>query len=342
MIEKARPEGISESKDGSFVLLDEIERIGLEEYKIIGNEKAQFSSLATIWDADKHCITFCNKLRIDDVRGTINESKAAIVITDSDLDTDGIDTVRTTLLLVSQPRLVFIRLGSDCFATKERSGIHPSAIIDPDAIIDPTASVGPGCVLGKCTIGAHSVIQPQVVINDKVRIADHVMINPGCVIGYDGFGYARKDDGTLEKFPHFGGVVIEADVEIGSNVSVDRGTLGDTIIKRGAKIDNFCHIAHNVIVGENSEVIAHAMIGGSVEIGSGAWISPSASVKDGLKIGKESLVGLGAVVVKNVPDGTTVVGNPAAPIEEFIRNRRIMKQLDQEQNEPSVKERKQE
>jgi UDP-3-O-[3-hydroxymyristoyl] glucosamine N-acyltransferase len=342
MSDRIVSDGNEKTTGRSFVLTKEIEKIGLEHFRIIGNEDARFSSLATIWDADEHCITFCNKQRIEDVTGTINRSKAAIVITDGDLDTDGIDTGRTTLLLVDQPRLVFIRLATACFVTKEPSGIHPTAIIDPDAIIDSTATIGARCILGKCSIGSHTVLQPQVVINDKVRIADHVVINPGSVIGYDGFGYARRDDGTLEKFPHFGGVVIEADVEIGSNVSIDRGTLADTIIKRGAKIDNFCHIAHNVIVGENSEVIAHAMIGGSVEIGSEAWISPSASVKDGLRIGKGSLVGLGAVVVKNVPDGATVVGNPAAPIEDFIRNRQIMKQLDHERSDLPVKEMKRE
>lgn len=137
------------------------------------------------------------------------------------------------------------------------------------------------------------------------------------MIGADGFGYQRNESGELEKFPHLGGVVIEDNVEIGSNTCIDRGTLGDTIIREGSKIDNLVHIAHNVIVGRHAIVIAHSMVGGSVRIGDYAWVSPSACLRDVISIGDRSTVGLGAVVVKDVPDGGTVMGTPARPAEEY-------------------------
>jgi UDP-3-O-[3-hydroxymyristoyl] glucosamine N-acyltransferase len=120
----------------------------------------------------------------------------------------------------------------------------------------------------------------------------------------------------MEKFLHLGGVVIEDNVEIGSNTSIDRGTLADTFIRRGAKIDNQVHIAHNCDIGPDAVVIAQAMIGGSVKIGRGAWIAPGVVVMNGIAIGAGAFCGLGSIVTKPVADGLTVMGNPARPIDE--------------------------
>jgi UDP-3-O-[3-hydroxymyristoyl] glucosamine N-acyltransferase len=144
-----------------------------------------------------------------------------------------------------------------------------------------------------------------------------VIIHAGTVIGADGFGYERNDGGELEKFPHLGHVVLEDNVEVGSNTCIDRGTLGDTIIREGAKIDNLVHIAHNVVVGRHAVVIAHAMIGGSTRIGDYAWVAPCACVRDVVSIGDRAMIGLGAVVVRDVPDGATVMGIPARPVDEY-------------------------
>ena len=122
----------------------------------------------------------------------------------------------------------------------------------------------------------------------------------------------------FEKFPHIGGVVIEDDVEIGANACIDKGTLGDTIIRKGSKLDNFVHIAHNVTIGQHTAVIAHAMIGGSTVIGNYSWIAPSVVIRDGLNIGNNVLVGLGAVVTKNIPDNETWAGIPAMHLDKFL------------------------
>ena len=177
----------------------------------------------------------------------------------------------------------------------------------------------------KSLIGNNTNIAPNVCIHNDTIIGDNVIIESGTVIGSDGFGYTRSQNKTFEHFPHVGGVIIEDDVYVGANACIDRGTLDDTIIRKGAKIDNLVHIAHNVIVGKHTAVIALAMLGGSVHTGDYSWIAPSASVMNQAKLGENVTVGLGATVMKNVPDGQTVVGIPARPIKEFVK---IQRQLE--------------
>jgi UDP-3-O-[3-hydroxymyristoyl] glucosamine N-acyltransferase len=164
-------------------------------------------------------------------------------------------------------------------------------------------------------VGSGTQIHAGVHICSPARIGRNVVLKSGCVIGGDGFGYERNEEGIFEKFPHLGGVVIEDDVEIGSNTCVDRGTLSDTVIGRGTKIDNLVHVAHNVKIGKHCAVIALAMVGGGTQIDDGAWIAPTACLRNGVVIGKQALVGMGAVVTKNVECGETVIGVPAKPIK---------------------------
>jgi UDP-3-O-[3-hydroxymyristoyl] glucosamine N-acyltransferase len=147
------------------------------------------------------------------------------------------------------------------------------------------------------------------------------------VIGSDGYGYQRNENLIFEKFPHMGGVIIEDNVDIGSNTCVDRGALGNTIIKEGAKIDNLVHIAHNVVIGRHCAIIANAMLGGSVVIADYSWVAPSASILNQVSIGKKVTVGMAAVVTKNIPDGETWAGVPAKPLKEFIETQKAIKNL---------------
>jgi len=183
--------------------------------------------------------------------------------------------------------------------------------------------------VGKCEIGEGTVIHGHVhIYNSNVKIGKNVIIHAGTVIGVDGFGYERNESSKLEYFPSIGGVIIEDDVEIHSNVNVDRGTLGDTLIGRGTKIDKFCHIGHNVVIGKHCVITAHCMLGGSAQIGDYAWIAPCVCIREGgIKIGSHAFVGMAAVVTKDVPDGTMVVGAPARRIEEYKKILKAVKQL---------------
>lgn len=234
-----------------------------------------------------------------------------------------------TCIVAENARLAFVRAVKRFFApSKPKPGVHPTAVVADDAWIDPTAHVGPGVVIGAGSrIGAGTMIHANVVIYDQVVIGERVIVHAGTVIGAEGFGYERNDDGELEAFVHVGGVIIHDEAEIGSNTSIDRGTLGDTIIGRRARIDNQVHIAHNVVVGEDAAVVAQSMVGGSVHIGTRAWLAPASVVINKGVIGDRAFVGLGAVVVKAVPEGQTVMGSPAVPDHEFKAVRKALKLL---------------
>ena len=218
---------------------------------------------------------------------------------------------------VDHPRLVFAMIVDRFYPKKTRTGIDSTAIIGDNCQIGEEVYIAPHCFIGdNVVIGNGTVIHPNVTIYADTRIGKNVIIHSGTVIGADGFGYEKNDQGEFIKFPHIGGVEIEDDVEIGANTCIDRGTLSNTYIGRNVKIDNLCHIAHNVQVGENSVVIALSMIGGSTKIGRNSWIAPSTTVKNGITIHDDTLVGLGAVVLKNVEAGDVVAGVPAKSIKK--------------------------
>lgn len=196
--------------------------------------------------------------------------------------------------------------------------------------ISHTAQLGENCEIGKnvyighhvvvgnhVKIGDHTHIHSNVIIHDHVTIGSNCVIHSGVVIGTDGFGYERDLDGTSFKIPHIGGVVIEDGVEIGSNSCVARGVLSNTIIRKNTKIGNLTHISHNVHIGENTMITHLAHIGGSLTIEDNCWIAPGSVYKQGLTIGKNSLTGLGAVVIRDVKPFDVVAGVPAKTIKKL-------------------------
>ena len=148
---------------------------------------------------------------------------------------------------------------------------------------------------------------------ENTRIGANVTIKPNTTIGGDGFGYATRIGYPPMKIPHFGGVIVGNNVDIGSSVSIDRGVFVNTIISDSVKIDNGVHIAHNVVVGERSLIIAHSEVSGRVVIGNVVWMAPNVSIREKLKIGNRAFVGLGSVVTKDVEEDSIVFGVPAKP-----------------------------
>lgn len=188
------------------------------------------------------------------------------------------------------------------------------AVIEDRAEVGEETQIGPQVYIGRGTrIGRSCLLYPQVVIREGVTVGDRVIIHSGTVVGSDGFGYARDAQGKSHKVPQVGRVVIEDDVELGANVTVDRATLGATRIGRGTKVDNLVQIAHNVVIGEHSVIVAQVAIAGSTEVGRHVTIAGQAGIVGHVKIGDRSVIGSQAGVGEDLPAGAMVLGSPAVP-----------------------------
>jgi len=243
----------------------------------------------------------------------------------------GVDAGGRPALRSPRPDLDFARAVSMLAIVEAPApGIHSTAVVVLDAQVDPTASVGPHAFVGpRAVVGPRTVLHPHVVlyadvrvgadcvlhagvvVREEVEIGDRVVIHPGAVLGGDGFGYALDDDGRPVKVPQIGRVVIEDDVEIGANATIDRATLGETRIRRNAKIDNLVVVSHNCDVGEDVLIAAQSGLAGSTTVERGAILMGQTASAGHLTIGKASFLGARAAVHKDLPPGSRVWGAPA-------------------------------
>ncbi len=204
--------------------------------------------------------------------------------------------------------------------------VFPFAYISKGAKIGDNTIIGPHVFIGEDTIiGNDCMIYPGVVIRERVSIGNRVIIHSGTVIGSDGFGYVFEE-GRHYKIPQVGGVIIEDDVEIGANVTVDRATKGNTIIMKGTKIDNLVQIAHNVKIGPHSIIVAQTGIAGSSELGSGVILAGQVGVADHIKIGDGVKIGAQSGIMENLSSGT-YFGTPTLPHREWFRLYALYKRL---------------
>jgi UDP-3-O-[3-hydroxymyristoyl] glucosamine N-acyltransferase len=269
-----------------------------------------------IKEADKNEITFINKKYISEVNELVSNSKSRLIIVSEELS-EKINTSRKdiTIVLAADPKKLITDALKKFFTELLPTGIHPTVILGKDVTVGSKSSVGAYTVIDdNVTIGDNCRIENYVHIKENTVIGNDVYIKSGCIIGGKGFGFVKNSDQSWEDFPHFGKVIIENHVEIGSNTCIDKGALGDTRIGEGTKIDNLVHIAHNVNIGKHCLIIADAMLGGSVTIGENSWVAPSSAIRNGLTIGANSVIGMSAVVTKDVKPGVTVIGNPAVPL----------------------------
>lgn len=201
---------------------------------------------------------------------------------------------------------------------KDCPAVGQFTYISPKVKLGKNVRIGHNCTLdGDITIGDNTIIWNHVTLLNRVSVGQECEIQSGTVIGHDGFAYTEDADHKKTMVKHFGGVSIGDQVLIGENCCINRGTIDDTVIGRGAKIAHLCHVAHNVQIGENVFLISGCIVNGSCQIKNNAYIA-GLVVRNQSVIGENAFVGLGAVVVKDVEPGQTVVGNPAKP---FVRKK---------------------
>lgn len=213
-----------------------------------------------------------------------------------------------------------VKLGRDVFVG-EYAVIRDGAALGDRTVVEAQCFVGEGVMLGEdCRL------LPGVKLYPGIRAGHRVVIHAGSVIGSDGFGYVQ-DGGRHVKVPQTGTVILEDDVEIGANVTIDRGTMDATIIKAGTKIDNLVQIAHNVTIGESSLIIAQVGIAGSCQIGKNVILAGQAGVADHVTIGDNSVVGGQGGVIGDLPAGSVVWGTPAQPRQDELRQKALLRKL---------------
>lgn len=225
------------------------------------------------------------------------------------------------------------------------SVIHPTAVIHPEAKVGNHVSIGAFCEVEKmaavgdgssiakgCFLGKHSTIgrgvrlDPNVIVYPYTAIGNRVSIHAGAIIGCDGFGFYNKESVHV-KIPHVGKVIIEDDVEIGANCCIARGTLGETRIRKGTKIDNLVQIAHNVVIGEHTLIAAQAGIAGSTTIGESVIIAGQAGIVGHIEIGNRVTIGAQAGVIGSIEEGQTVSGYPARKHSEAMKREAYINQI---------------
>jgi len=297
---------------------------------VIGDEEVEISGVASIEEAQPGQITFIANPKF---LPKLRETNAAAIIVSPEITQSS-----KPLLCVTNPYLAFTKILT-LFSQKtyQPKGIDPHTWISPTALlgneltIHPFVYIGDRCRIGDrvilypgvyvgedSSIGEESVIYSNVSIYPGTVIGKRVILHSGVAVGSDGFGYVKEGRNNV-KIPQVGGIEIEDDVEMGANTTVDRGALGKTIIRRGVKIDNLVQVAHNVVIGEDSIIVAQVGIAGSTKIGSNVILAGQVGVADHVEIGDNVMVGAQSGVPYNLPANQGYTGSPALPHREFLR-----------------------
>lgn len=295
---------------------------------ICGDREIVISGVSGIKEAKKGEITFVANKRY---AALMDSTRASAIIVSRDIENGN----GRTLLKTDDPYHAFTKVmeiwanGNGQLSAKP--GVHPTAVIGNNVklgrnvsihafvVLEDNVELGDNVVIypqvyvgRKSVVGEETLIYPRVTIREKITVGKRCIIHSGTVIGSDGFGFAPVK-GTHHKVPQIGTVIIEDDVEIGANVAIDRATIGKTQIGSGTKIDNLVQIAHNVVIGKNSIIVAQVGLSGSSIIGSGVTIAGQAGVTGHISVGDNSTVAARAGVTKSVPPDSCVSGFPAQP-----------------------------
>jgi UDP-3-O-[3-hydroxymyristoyl] glucosamine N-acyltransferase len=303
------------------------------DYRLDGNIKKTFRNVATIQQGKEDDLCYCS-FDGEEAVSIISKSNAGIILCKNSLK-EFLDQyyqvpknntqLRHQIILVDNPRAAFIKIINKIYPKRVETRTSSTAIISESATIGSNCYIGNYAVVGKdCEIGNNTVIYDRAVMVQKCKIGNNCIIEPGVTIGADGFAYERDPETMeLERFPHIGGVTIGNNVEICANSSVARGSLSDTVIGDGTKLDALVHVAHNVVIGKNCELTAGTIIGGSTTIGDTCWTGLNSTLKNKIKIGNKVIVGADACVIHDVPNEDIVAGVPAKSIKDKVTSDKL-------------------
>lgn len=306
--------------------------------EVVGNPDRVVESVRTLEAAGPQDLSFVTNSKY---RRAAAASEAGVLLTASVIE--GVDK---DYLLADEPYYALAQLMEVLYPREELApGIHETAIVESGAEVDSTAAVGPYTVVGQgaridpgvqlyphvvvghdCRIGRDSVLHPRVVLYAGSVLGARCILHAGVVVGSDGFGYALHDD-THVKLQHGGRVIVEDDVEIGSNSTVDRGLLGETRIGAGSKIDNLVQVAHNVRLGQGCLLISQSGIAGSSRLGAGVVLAGQAGVAGHLELGDGVQVAAKTAVFRSVEPGRTIAGIPAVDVGAWRRQQALVARL---------------
>ena len=305
--------------------------------EIIGSSSAIVTDLAKIEEGKEGTLSFLSNPKYEEF---IYTTKSSICIVNKDFIPVKPLPLSLTLIKVENSYTCFAQLLElyDNLNKKEAKIEQPS-FIDNSAVIGSDLYLGAFAYIGKnVDIGNNVVIYPNVYLGDNVKIGSNTVLHPGVsiyfgckigdnciihagtVVGSDGFGFAPNSEGVFQKIPQIGNVIIENNVEIGSNCAIDRATMGSTFIREGVKIDNLCQIAHNVDIGENSALAALVAVAGSAKIGKRVMIGGQAAINGHLSIADDTKIVGQSGVVKTVKEAVTLMGTPAIPLNDFKKS----------------------
>jgi len=311
--------------------------------KIEGDANASVNSFGKIEEAKPGQLAFLANPKYED---HLYSTRASIIIVNESLQLK--ENVGATLIRVADAYTAFATLLSKYqeMVTQQMKGIQQptyiastahygeNVFIGAFAYLSENVNIGnntkifPGVFIGdNVTIGNATIVHPGVKIYKDCLIGDRVTIHAGTVIGSDGFGFAPQADGSFKKVPQIGNVIVENDVEIGANTTIDRATIGSTIIRAGAKLDNLIQVAHNVEIGNSTVIAAQAGISGSTKIGKGAMIGGQAGVVGHLQIGDGAKINAQSGVSKSIEAGKAVTGSPAHDYTAALRSQAISRNL---------------
>jgi UDP-3-O-[3-hydroxymyristoyl] glucosamine N-acyltransferase len=302
----------------SVTLKELAEAIGAE---LVGDPNLLITGVNTLEDAEPGQVTFlANPKYLKQLEGT----RASAVIV-----SPAVNVNHVAILKAKDPYYAFAQVVQRIHGTRR----HPLAGVHPRATVDPTASVGEGTVVypgayvgARVTIGRDCVLHPNVVIYEDCVIGDRVIIHANTAIGPDGFGYAAHG-GVHHKIPQVGNVIIEDDVEIGANCSIDRAALGSTVIGKGSKLNDLIAIGHNTRMGPHCLIVSQVGIAGSATIGHHVTLAGQVGVAGHIEVGDHVTVGAQAGVTNSVPEQSVLLGSPAMPIRQARRVAAVFVQL---------------